>query len=316
MEALINPKILKWSRKRAKFSIEELAKKIGIKNNKEILLWEKGEKKPTFLQARKLAEALYIPFGYLYLDEVPKEEISIPNLRVNKLCRIRPELYKLINELELRQDWYREYLIKQGVKPLGIVGKYSINTSYEIIAKDIIDKLNLRDRQRKELLDVVIDSCEEIGISIMRDNIPLKDFQGLFLNDKIAPIIFLNTKETKDIQLFTLIYELVYIWIGKSNLSFKKSIKKMDKTEKLCYKVADEVLVLLKDRCKSVVKQTKQDNINNLSFNKYGKNFTKALLTSTINMQTTLLETERLLGIHSSKIFDFAKEVGVIKEAF
>ena len=277
-KALINPKILSWARERTGLSIDDLAKKIDIKDSKKILLWENGEEKPTFLQARKLAKALYIPFGYLYLDKAPNEELPIPDLRTIKDKQhneFGPEIYNFISEIQLKQDWYRDYLIEQGIEPLEFAGKYSLDTPYKIIAKDITNRLNLtiEDRQKynkKEFLKIIINKSEEIGIWVMKSGIvgnnthlPLKvsDFRGFAIYDNIAPIVFLNTRDAVAAQIFTLIHELAHIWIGKSgisNISLETSTKEIhEKTEKLCNDVAAEVLVpedILKSKWKDLKK--------------------------------------------------------------
>lgn len=80
VEALVNPSILAWARERAGFAVSEIAKKLDLKQEK-VEAWEKGDKKPTFRQAQRFADKTYIPFGYLFLNEPPKEELPIPDLR-------------------------------------------------------------------------------------------------------------------------------------------------------------------------------------------------------------------------------------------
>lgn len=64
-EALITPDVLAWARQRAKFSLEQLAETLKVQVEK-VQKWENGEKKPTFLQAQKIANIFQIPFGYLF----------------------------------------------------------------------------------------------------------------------------------------------------------------------------------------------------------------------------------------------------------
>ena len=66
-DALITPDILFWARNRALLSQETLAHKAQVKVD-DIALWEKGEQRPSFRQAQKLAKKLRIPFGYLFIE--------------------------------------------------------------------------------------------------------------------------------------------------------------------------------------------------------------------------------------------------------
>lgn len=78
--ALISPNMVRWARERVNLTIEELSSKIS-QSEERVEKWELGEARPTFIQAQKLAKALHIPFGYLYLTTPPVEENVIPDLR-------------------------------------------------------------------------------------------------------------------------------------------------------------------------------------------------------------------------------------------
>lgn len=283
-KALINPQILHWARIRAGLSEEKLAKKINISDFQKISFWESGEDSPTFLQAKNLANALYIPFGYFYLDEIPQEELPIPDLRTvsdRQNHNLSPEIYDLINQIQLKQDWYRDYLIEQGQDALEFAGKYTHNTPVSTIVTDITKKLDLTIQHRnsvhnwEEFLRLLIDKCEDIGIWVMRSGIvgnnthrPLKvdEFRGFTIFDKVAPIVFINGKDAKAAQIFTLIHELAHIWIGESgisDISLEIPVQNFHgKIEKLCNLVAAEVLVpenIFKEKWKTL------KDINNLA---------------------------------------------------
>lgn len=264
-DALINPLILKWARSRRGLNVEELAKKLNLSNSSQILLWEKDEEKPTFIQVQKLANILHIPFGYFYLDSIPEEKLPIPDLRTidnQQKLELSSDIYDLIKQIEFKQDWYRDYLIEEGYEALNFVGKYTVNTSASVISQDITKQLHLTIDDRKqvanweEFLRLLIDKCEHIGIWVMRNGIvgnnthrPLSvsEFRGFAIFDPIVPIVFLNGKDAKAAQIFTLIHELAHIWIGESgisDLSIETQIfNSHTDIEKLCNQVAAEVLV-------------------------------------------------------------------------
>lgn len=74
--ANINNKILAWARERP-----------GVDQNSIFSFfdkyhdWERGVSKPTFAQAKKLAQKLCIPFGFLFLSSPPIETQLISDLR-------------------------------------------------------------------------------------------------------------------------------------------------------------------------------------------------------------------------------------------
>lgn len=126
--ALIQPEMLVWARKRAGFAVEDLAKKLGVKEAEKILSWERGEEKPTFKQAQKVALALRIPFGYLYLGSPPEEKPIIPDLRTvgdKAIYSYSLDLKEVIDDVQRKMEWYKDYLQEIGAEKLEFAGKIS-----------------------------------------------------------------------------------------------------------------------------------------------------------------------------------------------
>lgn len=77
-------------------------------------------------------------------------------------------------------------------------------------------------------LQVLISLAEKVSILAMVNGVvgsnvhrPLKpeEFRGFALSASIAPLIFINGKDTKAAQIFTLTHELAHIWLVDSSLS-------------------------------------------------------------------------------------------------
>lgn len=262
-EALINPEIIKWARNRSNITIELLSNKIK-QNEDKIIKWEQGEQKPTFNQARALAHKLNIPFGYLYLKEPPEEKLPIPDLRcvndnVNK--SLSPDFRDTFYDIKYKHDWYLDYLISQEAEELDFVGKYDTNNSYIEIADAITEKLKIPKIRKhaknwSDFLGLFRQEIENLRILVFKNGIvksnthrPLNvnEFRGFVIVDKLAPLIFINNKDSKSAQIFTLAHELAHIWIGKSGISdISLNMRTTDikhHIEKFCNKIAAEVLV-------------------------------------------------------------------------
>ena len=65
--AYITPEIVTWARKRAGLSVPELAGKLKIPQQ-TVYDWEASNSHPAFGLAERLADALHIPFGYLFVS--------------------------------------------------------------------------------------------------------------------------------------------------------------------------------------------------------------------------------------------------------
>ncbi len=262
--ALITPSVLSWARGRRGLAASELARKLSVKPEK-IAAWESGESRPTFRQAQRLAQALYVPFGYLYLAEPPVEKLPIPDLRTvgDKPPRApSPDFLDLVNDVLTKQQWYREYQEANGGEPLPFVGRYTADDAPETIAADIRDALSIDGDMRKgaatwgDFLRELILRSEDLGILVMRsgvvgnnNNRPLdvNEFRGFAISDDIAPLVFVNGRDAPAAQVFTLAHEMAHLWIGEGGVSNPdyalRSDEQASAVERLSNRVAAETLV-------------------------------------------------------------------------
>ncbi|WP_321870908.1 XRE family transcriptional regulator [Paraburkholderia tropica] len=262
-EALINPAILTWALQRAGIDVPALAEKLGTPSAR-VFAWETGERKPTFRQARRIAEITHIPFGYFYLPEPPEEPLPIADFRTVGDDPIRPlgaDFRDILDDVLRKQSWFREYRQSQGYQPLEFVGRFNIRTTAPEIAADIqrILAITVQDRLNcqnwEEYLRLLIERIESAGILVMRSGIvgnnshrPLSvdEFRGFVVADQYAPVIFLNGKDAKAAQIFTVVHELAHLWLGESGVSNEKigsAQQHGSEVERLCNATAAEFLV-------------------------------------------------------------------------
>jgi Zn-dependent peptidase ImmA (M78 family) len=262
-EAQINPTILTWALQRSGIGATALAERLGTATAK-VSSWEAGERKPTFRQARRLAEILHIPFGYLYLPEPPEEHLPIADFRTlgdDPVPPLGAEFRDLLNDVLRKQSWYREYRQQHGDLPLGFIGRFDLNASAATIAADIRQTLAITSEERggtqnwEGYLRFLIDRIEAAGILVMRSGIvgnnthrPLSvdEFRGFVVADPYAPVIFINGKDARAAQIFTLVHELAHIWLGASGVSNERLADTHHRdvdVEKICNATAAEFLV-------------------------------------------------------------------------
>jgi len=144
--ALISGSVIQWARKRLGKTHEQIADEIGSVKAEDVARWEVGQNLPDFRNAQKLAIALHIPFGYLFLSDPPKNDIKIPDLRTvgsKLITEFSTNLLDQLRNLLLKQEWYRDYAISGGRKVLPFVGRFNLNSSYEEVASDIGNELGI-----------------------------------------------------------------------------------------------------------------------------------------------------------------------------
>lgn len=256
MEVDINNDILVWAVERAGISFEEAEKK-----SPNFFKWLEGKKKPTLKQLQDFARKLHLPFGYLFLDNPPKETVPIPFFRTGKgeIDKVSLNVYDTILMLQQRQEWLTDYLKNNDYDKLDFVGKFEGNKNISEIVKDIRDTLQLEDdwasllpnwESAKEHLTEKIEDAGIITVfngvvnNSTNRKISVEECRGFVLVDKYAPFMFINAADSKAAQMFTLAHELAHIWIGSSaGFDLREMIPAGDEKELLCDSIAAELLV-------------------------------------------------------------------------
>ena len=254
----INGEILKWAITRAGNELDTF-----LVSNPKVKEWIDGEKDPTTKQLEKFTQKVHVPFGYMFLQEPPEEEIPIPFFRTGKenplAEKISLNVYHTIQIIQERQNWLTEYLEKSSYEDLEFVGKFDSNTDYQTIVQDIKRTLNLQNdwaskfNTWEEALNYLTIQIEEVGIIVTlngivgnnpRRVIKPSECRGFVLVNKKVPFLFINSADAKAAQMFTIIHELAHIWIGETaGFDNKQMLPANDPIEILCDKVAAEFLV-------------------------------------------------------------------------
>ncbi|MEZ4858214.1 MAG: ImmA/IrrE family metallo-endopeptidase [Flavobacteriaceae bacterium] len=252
----INSEIINWAITRAGNDLEEF-----YLENPNVLEWINGDKKPTIKQLENFTHKVHVPFGYMFMNEPPNEELPIPFFRTGAAPRDKVSLnvYHTIQIIKDRQNWLTNYLQESGYSDLEFVAKYGDNSDYREIANDIRNTLKLqvnwasKHTTWEQALEFLTLQIEEIGIiinfnGIVENNtkrkISVEECRGFVLVNKKAPFLFINSADAKAAQMFTLIHELAHIWLGESaGFDNKHMLPADDPTEILCDKVAAEFLV-------------------------------------------------------------------------
>ncbi|WP_282638694.1 ImmA/IrrE family metallo-endopeptidase [Sphingobacterium thalpophilum] len=255
----VRENIITWALARAGYDLTKFSLKYPAL---KVERWLQGEKQPTVKQLEDFSKKVHIPFGYLFLQEPPNEEIDFPFFRSGQArpnYTVSPNVYDTILELERRQDWLRDYLIELGSDPLDFIGKFKNTTSVSVFVNDLRDKLNLPEnwylscKTWEDSLTMLINAIEKIGIIVVQNGIvgnnthrpiPVDECRGFVLVDEYVPFMFINNADAKAAQLFTLIHELAHIWLGKSaGFNQDQLLPANDDIELICDRVAAEFLV-------------------------------------------------------------------------
>lgn len=266
-EALITPDVLTWARKRSGLDSGQLARRLNVKPE-AVAAWEDAERRPTFRQAQRLAQTLHVPLGYLFLSEPPVQELPLPDLRTlpgNQPDDPSPDFLDLLYDTMNKQQWFREYRESEGVEELPFVGRFTASNSAETVAADIrdlvaVDVARSRADNWEGFLRELTRNVEELGVMVLRSGVvgndthrPLdvEEFRGFAITDEVAPLIFINGRDFRGAQIFTLAHEMAHIWVGEAGVSNPdyslRSTEQENDVERFCNRVAAETLVPAED---------------------------------------------------------------------
>lgn len=230
---------------------------------KILIKWQSGRKTPTFNQIQEMSKAINIPLGYFFLEKPPKEDLSFLEYRtVDSIQVERPSrnLLDTIHDMENIRDWMRDYQIAIDAAPLAFVGAAKDIWDAQTIAAMIRDTLRIpldwfRESENSWDSFKRIRTCaENCGIIIMLNGIvgnnthrklDIESFRAFMLLDEYAPLIFINTNDSKNGKLFSLFHEIAHIWLGIDDFYNDRygSASKVSPKETLCNAVAAELLV-------------------------------------------------------------------------
>jgi Zn-dependent peptidase ImmA (M78 family) len=259
MKVNVKPSLLQWARERAALDPAELARKVGLKQER-VASWENtGELELTHLE--RIADKTHTPIGYLFLPEPPDEALPVADFRRQDGRTDRttsPDLLETLYVCQHRQAWYRDYVIINGRDALPFIGSVSLTRPVIEVATDIRSQLQLMGEAGfaalptwGDALRELYDRVEALGVLVMRNGVvgnnthrklSVAEFRGFALSDQYAPVIFVNAADSKSAQMFTVVHELAHLWLGQSGVSDADPNSGVP-SERFCNAVAAEVLV-------------------------------------------------------------------------
>ena len=261
LSALITADVIRWAREKSHYNLETAAKKIGASAEK-LQEWESGKNLPSMTQARKMSQVYRRPLAVFYLPHPPKDFPLLKDFRTveGKAPKYSPALVFLMRQIQERQIWLKDHLREQGQKQLNFIGSAHRQSSPKTLSKNIIKSLWGSEKnyfkkasENESILNSWLNQCEESGIFISRTShlnshnlIPVKEARGFVISDKYAPLIFINSADSKTAQLFTLLHELAHLWLDVSGVPDHFSINwnsNSSSTEFLCNQTAGEILM-------------------------------------------------------------------------
>jgi len=256
VEALVKPSLLSWARRTSSMSIEEAAKKAQVKPE-QVEAWERGGKRPSIPQLRKLCEIYKRPLAVFYLPEPPKTFTAMRDYRrlPGEIAgHESPEL-----RFEVRRAQYRREVALDLYQDLeGTVPEFAASASIAEPPESLGGKI-------RELLGVAVEeqaqwvtahdafnnwraAIERKGVLVFQTTtVPLEEMRGFSLHEAQLPVIVVNIKDHPHARVFSLLHEFAHILLHEGGLcdmaedAFRPP--EVEKMEVYCNHVAGAALV-------------------------------------------------------------------------
>ena len=251
--AYINKDMLIWARGETPFSTtaDVEAQQKGIKAEK-LDLWESGEEFPSINEAKKLAALYKVPFACFFLSEppekVPKNYMDRRTYGGTVYREISYGLWKEIERVTQNRKIMLDYT--DGQSNYQAIPSFDTHSSVKEIAQVMRDFLGLKPPYRTKSLyktnafNFFRSVLENKGIIVAQiTDVSLEEMKGLSIYYETYPIIAVNNKDYERAKVFSLFHELAHIIRRSSSLCMIDFDDRNDDEEKLCDKIAAEILM-------------------------------------------------------------------------
>lgn len=260
----VNPDIIRWARETAGLTLEEATRKLtlrqarGVSAIERLVALESGDEEPTRSLLVRMSKQYRRPLLTFYMTAPPRKGDRGQDFRT------LPDDYSdtdealldaLIRDVKARQSMVRAMLEdEEDTEPLHFVGSMRRTQGISAVLSSIQQRIQIdrtefyAKRSPAEAFTLLRNRVEAAGIFVLlignlgsyHTTIDVGTFRGFALADIIAPFVIINDQDARSAWSFTLLHELVHIWLGQTGVSGGRAEISV---EKFCNDVASEFLL-------------------------------------------------------------------------
>ena len=227
VEAAINADLLSWAREEARLGIAQAAKKLCVKPER-LGEWERGTKRPTITQLRKIAALYHRPIAVFYLDARPTTFRPMHDYRRlpgEVAGEESPVLHLQVRRAYERRDVALELLSALGEPPPEFRLAASLGESPETVAARVRAFLNVsletqgswkNDREAFNAWRGAFESREVLVFQAVK--VAVKEARGFSISETPLPVLIVNRKDSLRGRIFTLFHEFAHVLLRDGGL--------------------------------------------------------------------------------------------------
>lgn len=251
-ELKVNPDLLRWTRESAGIEIEEVAKRLSIKQE-VVKNWETGERGVTYSRLESLADYYKRPVAVFFLPQVPVETLTPTDFRApaGQNVKVSKELRLTIRHARFVRNSYAE--INPDYHPFKYK-RISLSNDPEQAALKERQNLKISFEEQKgwsigaEAYSNWVKILETAGVLVLHKSLPQEELNGFSLtDDKKPPVIVINSKDVPARKIFTLFHEYCHLLLDGGGIckinTTSKEVQRNNSVEAFCDKFAAAFLV-------------------------------------------------------------------------
>lgn len=247
----VNPIVFKWLRKRSGWPREDVSNRLRTSVD-VIKAIEQGERRPTLRQLKELSKAYKIPLATFLLSE-PLDEPPLPKdyrmLPAKKDVFDKKTIYAIRRARNL-QEIGGELLINMNNSVAPKIKHVNLSKKPTDLGLFYRNNFNLNvEKQRKfktsyAFFNYLRETFEKRNILVFQFSMPVEDARGFVLTDQNPNVIVVNSKDSIEARIFTLLHEFGHILLGETVIDLPfLSFNKKNKVEYWCNQFASSFLL-------------------------------------------------------------------------
>ena len=260
LEAHINPALLVWARKTAGFMVNEVAEKLKVPPER-LESWERGIERPTLGKLRKVADIYKRPTAIFYLPEPPETPAPPHDFRSldEPTGKYPPALLLEIRKARYRREIALDLLDQLGEESIPFELRVTTRDDPDAVAAGIRDmlRISIKDqfawKDEYEALRAWRSAVEELGVLVFHTSsnrwhkIEVRKMRGLSIVEEKLPVILINSSDTPNGRIFTLIHEFVHLLLHNGGVcdlrDYDHPASNERRVEAFCNRVSGAALV-------------------------------------------------------------------------
>jgi Zn-dependent peptidase ImmA (M78 family) len=308
----IEPEVFNWLVESSGWSKEEIAKR--LKTSSQVIdKFLEGSKKPTFRQLEELSKVFKRPVATFLLSKPIQEKPKPKDYRMlpSRLNKFDKKTILVMRKARKLQEISKELSGNIAYDTKSKIKKVKITDKSENIAKRYRELFELsEDKQRKfkspyELFNYLRDILEENNIFVFQFSMPVDDARGFVFADEYPYTIVVNTADSIEARIFSLMHEFGHILLGESVIDLPEATASYkDNIEKWCNEFSSFFL-LPRDIAKSNFSEYKNNLIESTILKKLSNRFKVSKAMLLLNMKKLNFISEEQ---YNYKINQFVKE--------